>query len=73
MVEALRRFEHIYLVLDGDTAGREATQRLLDELGPMAMPVTLVGVKDVAELAVRPDGAAYFSRSVAAAERALAA
>jgi DNA primase len=73
MVEALRRFERIFLALDGDVAGREATQRLLDDLGPMAMPVTLPGVKDVAELAVRPDGAAYFSRSVAAAECALAA
>jgi DNA primase len=73
MVDALRRFEHIYLVLDGDTAGREATQRLLDDLGPMAMPVTLPGVKDVAELAARPDGAAYFSRSVDAAIHSLAA
>lgn len=73
MVEALRRFEHVFLALDGDTAGREATQRLLDELGPIAMPVTLPGVKDVAELAARPDGAAYFSRSVTAASHAVAA
>lgn len=73
MVEALRRFEHVYLALDGDAAGREATQRLLDDLGTTAVPVMLPGVKDVAELAARPGGAAYFSRSVAAAQPALAA
>lgn len=73
MVEGLRRFERVFLALDGDAAGREATQRLLDDLGPIARPVTLPGVKDVSELAARPDGAAYFSRLVATAERALAA
>lgn len=73
MIDALRRFERVFLVLDGDAAGQEATQRLLRDLGPMAVPVALSGVKDVAELATRPDGAAYFSRSVAAAERGLAA
>lgn len=73
MVEALRRFERVFLALDSDAAGREATRRLSDDLGPIAMPVTLAGVKDVAELAARPDGAAFFSRSVAAADPGLAA
>lgn len=73
IVEALGRFERIYLVLDSDPAGQEATERLLPALSPRAVPVTLAGVKDVADLAIRTDGAAHFSRAVDEATQALAA
>lgn len=72
-VEALRRFERIHLVLDSDPAGHEATGRLLDALGPAAVPISLAGVKDVAELATDPDGPARFSQAVLAANSPLAA
>ncbi len=61
-VEALRRFARIYLVLDADEAGREATLALRQALGERAVPVALPGVKDVAELALRPDGRLAFRR-----------
>lgn len=72
-VEALRRFERIHLVLDSDPAGNEATRRLLDALGPAAVAISLAGVKDVAELATDPDGAARFSQAVLAANSPMAA
>jgi DNA primase len=72
-VEALRRFDRVYLSLDGDAAGREATERLVQAVGPSAVPVELSGVKDVANLATRCDGAAAFRRAIQFADRALAA
>jgi len=45
----------------------------LQALGPAAVPVSLAGVKDVAELATHSDGAARFWRAVDAADQALAA
>ena len=56
VLNALGRFERLYLLLDNDDAGREATRRLMQGFGPRAVPVALPGVKDVAELAVRPNG-----------------
>ncbi|MCC6174072.1 MAG: toprim domain-containing protein [Chloroflexi bacterium] len=73
MVEALRHYERIYLVLDNDSAGREATGRLLTALGPVAVPVCLAGVKDVADLATHADGAALLGRAVEEATQAVAA
>lgn len=73
VVEALGSFEQIYLVLDSDPAGQEATERLLSALSPRAVSVTLAGVKDVAELATRPDGAIRFSRAIAEAAQPIAA
>ena len=73
IVEALGRFERVYLVLDSDPAGREAAGRLLSTLGPLAVPVALDGVKDVAELATRPDGATRFRRAIAEAAQPIAA
>ena len=72
-VEALRRFDRVYLTLDSDAAGREATDRIARALGPAALPVVLTGVKDVAELATRPEGAAHFREAIDASDRALAA
>ena len=62
--EALRqlgRFRRVYLALDADAAGRQATAELCRLLGNRAVPVPLpAGVKDLAELAPRPDGRALF-------------
>lgn len=72
-IEALLRFRQVRLVLDTDPAGLEATGRLLQALGPVAVQVSLGGVKDVADLATRPDGAARLSRAIREAARASAA
>ena len=53
---ALGRFARVYLALDNDPAGREATSRLIDHLGERAVSVSLPDVKDVNELALRPNG-----------------
>jgi DNA primase len=64
-IEELRTFQRVYLVLDQDDAGREATLRLADTLGAIAVPVALPdGIKDVAELAPRPDGQALFAAAL---------
>ena len=63
-LRALQRFARVYLVLDADGAGRAATAALALRLGRRAQPVTLAGVKDVAELAERPDGRLRFARAV---------
>ena len=65
----LAAFPRIYLVLDADEAGREATTRLADALGSRATPVALPHVKDVADLGRRPDGATVFRRAVERAEQ----
>lgn len=53
----LDRFHRVYLALDNDLAGREATARLSAHLGARAVPVSLPdGVKDVADLAHWPNG-----------------
>lgn len=67
---ALARFPRVYLALDGDAAGREATDALRGLLGARAVPVALPGVKDVADLALRPDGRDAFRRAAAEATRA---
>jgi DNA primase len=72
-IQALRRFQQVHLVLDADPAGLEATGRLLQDLGPVAVQVSLDGVKDVADLAIHPDGAARFSRAIRQATQASAA
>jgi len=72
-IQALRRFQQVHLVLDADLAGFEATEHLLQALGPVAIQVSLDGVKDVADLATHPDGAARFSRAIRRATQASAA
>ena len=65
IVEQLRGFQRLYLVLDQDDAGLEATLRLAHALGSAAIPVALPdGIKDVAELAPRADGRAVFARAL---------
>ncbi|HZS00055.1 MAG TPA: toprim domain-containing protein [Chloroflexota bacterium] len=75
--EALRalgaRFERVYLALDADDAGREAADALARELGPRAATLRLpAGVKDVADLAPRPDGRVAFADVLRPEARALA-
>jgi len=61
---ALERFRRIYLALDNDPAGRDASRRLADHLGDRAIPVSLPGVKDVADLAVRQNGREILVRAL---------
>ncbi|MCC7368806.1 MAG: toprim domain-containing protein [Chloroflexi bacterium] len=63
-IEALRRFDRVYLALDGDEPGRQAAAELQRALGPAAVTVSLGDVKDVGELATRPDGPRRFARAV---------
>jgi DNA primase len=64
-LDLLRSFERLYLVLDADDAGFEATLQLADVIGPAAVPVALPeGIGDPAELATRPDGQALFAHAL---------
>jgi DNA primase len=59
----------IYLALDNDDEGRAATEQLAKLFGPRAIVVPhLKGVKDVNELATRPDGCELFARLVRVGE-----
>jgi DNA primase len=70
-LEGLRRFRRVYLVLDADDGGDRGSQVLLAALGARAVRVRLPpGCKDVAELALRPDGARAFAAALQAAETA---
>lgn len=69
LLRALDRFTRFYLVLDSDEAGQAATRALIPVLGDRVRPVTLPGVKDVADLARMPDGRERFARAVAQSER----
>lgn len=65
LLDDLRAFRRVYLVLDGDDAGVEATIRLQEQVGPTAVAVALPdGVKDVGELAARPDGSTVFAAAL---------
>jgi DNA primase len=57
----LGRWARLYLVLDDDAAGQEATLRLTHALGDRVISVKLpAGIKDPADLANHPDGAELF-------------
>jgi DNA primase len=61
----LAKFDRLYLALDQDTGGQEASQHLADELGARVVAIELpAGVKDVAELAQHDDGADLFRRAI---------
>ncbi len=65
LVADLRSFRRVYLVLDSDDAGFEAACRLQQQIGPTAVPVALPdGIKDVAELAPRPEAQALFAAAL---------
>lgn len=69
-VAVLERFDEVFLVLDADNAGREATADLCDRLGDRAVPVQLpVGMSDLNSLGCRLDGRQVFTRCVIEASR----
>jgi DNA primase len=69
-LHALTHFERIYLALDNDAAGCAAAGAINAALGNRAVSIQLSGVKDVADLAVLPDGRgrAALARAVQEAE-----
>ncbi|MHB8618856.1 MAG: toprim domain-containing protein, partial [Chloroflexota bacterium] len=65
LVDALQRFERVYVAFDNDPAGREATQRLTERLGHRAIPISLpAGFKDVSDLGLDPDGRLLLVRTL---------
>lgn len=61
----LDKFDRVYLALDQDEGGAEATERLASQLGRHVVRIGLPpGVKDVAELAQRDNGAEQFRRAI---------
>ena len=70
VAEGLRGCPRVFLALDADDAGREATERLAGLIGRRAAVVTLPeGIGDVAELAALRQGQAVFLRLLAQAAR----
>jgi DNA primase len=68
--QLLERFDEVYLVLDPDEAGREATRELRERLGDRAIAVVLpAGVADLNGLGCRRDGRGTFTRCVLDAGR----
>ncbi|MBE7518342.1 MAG: toprim domain-containing protein [Thermoflexaceae bacterium] len=65
VAQSLERFEEVYLVLDPDGAGREATAELCERLGDRAIPVALPpGTADLNSLGCRRDGRSIFARCI---------
>lgn len=73
VLRALGRFDRVYLALDNDEAGQAATALLAHALGSRAVPLALPGVKDVADLTLRPGGRESFARLAGRQNVALAA
>lgn len=73
VLNALSRFERVFLVLDNDQPGREAARDVAQALGKQATVVRLPEVKDVAELAIVPEGRHVFSHAVGQSDIARAA
>jgi DNA primase len=70
VLDALDRFECIYLCLDADEAGELAAAELALRLGSRARRAIVPNVKDVAELAHHPDGPAIFAAALERSELA---
>lgn len=67
-LRALSRFRRIFVVMDGDAAGRRATNELSSALGSKALPVELPGgVKDLSDLGRLPEGRRLFEQCLAEA------
>jgi hypothetical protein len=59
VLQELRQFERLYVLLDDDEAGSTAAAVLCAALGPTAVPASLAGppgAKDVSDLATRLEG-----------------
>lgn len=72
-LEALGRFQRIFLLLDNDKAGQAAGADLAKALGSKAVVIRLPGVKDVAELGIGPEGPRIFAQTIAQSDLAHAA
>lgn len=69
--ELLNRFDEVYLALDNDDAGRQATKEWRERLGDRAIPVALPpGVADLNALGCQSNGRQVFTRCVLDAARA---
>jgi DNA primase len=68
-LQALGAVARLYLALDDDDAGRAGAAAIRKALGPRATLVALPGVKDVSDLAPRPDGPAVFAAALRRIER----
>lgn len=67
-INALRRFERVYLAMDNDEAGERVTRTLCDELGSTAVEVRLPEfAHDVNDLVSYPDGERLFRSRLAEA------
>ncbi len=64
LLDALRRFEAVYLALDSDPAGQQASTVAEEHLGPAARRLDIPDVKDVAELATVPGGRELFEAAL---------
>ncbi|MBI2766250.1 MAG: toprim domain-containing protein [Chloroflexi bacterium] len=70
VAQSLERFEDVYLVLDPDEAGREATAELCKRLGDRAVPVALPpGVSDLNSFGCQHVGRSVFTRCILQAGR----
>lgn len=73
-LQELQRCSRLFLALDRDPAGQQATARLGQLLGDRAVPITLPpDVQDVADLGTRPDGRARFACALTRMEQPVAA
>jgi DNA primase len=73
VLRQLDRFSQVYLALDNDEAGREATRALIAVLGQRAIPVYLPpGVSDVSALTQEGGRPAFISRLLRASSDARA-
>lgn len=61
-IQQANQWEHVFIVMDADTAGVRATRELVDKLGPKGLVCTLPLGKDMRE--VQPDLAKLLSKWV---------
>lgn len=62
---ALRRFARVYVALDADAAGQAAARVIAASLAPAARLVAIPdGAKDIADLAMQPDGRIALRRAL---------
>jgi DNA primase len=65
MLQEIGRWSRLYVVMDADAAGRDASAKLVEAFGARAVFVTLpLGVKDPADMAVLPNGGTLFARAI---------
>jgi DNA primase len=64
-LQLLGQWQRLYAIFDADSAGQEATARVIDAFGSRVIPVQLPpGVKDPADLAPLVDGSALLQQAI---------